>query len=110
MTRPTTSSLDRSRARAEPAPLGASGRRTLGLSAGEAVLGLVIEHPDSAARLCQRLQERFRSARFTRSTAHNALTRLTHQGLVRPVLAESGGELAAERFEATARGRAYFQA
>jgi hypothetical protein len=58
-------------------------KRTVGLSAGEAVLGLVIERPDTAAGLGQRLVERFRSARFTRSTAHNALSRLARQGLVR---------------------------
>jgi DNA-binding PadR family transcriptional regulator len=60
-------------------------KRTVGLSAGEAVLGLVIERPDTAAGLGQRLVERFRSARFTRSTAHNALSRLARQGLVRAV-------------------------
>jgi hypothetical protein len=58
-------------------------KRTVGLSAGEAVLGLLIEQPDSASRLGQRLVERFRSAQFTRSTAHNALARLVRQGLVR---------------------------
>ncbi len=60
-------------------------KRTVGLSAGEAVLGLVIERPDTAAGLGRRLVERFRSARFTRSTAHNALSRLARQGLVRAV-------------------------
>jgi DNA-binding PadR family transcriptional regulator len=91
------------------APACAMGRRTLGLSAREAVLGLVIEQPDSASRLCQRLMERFRSARFTRSTAHNALTRLTQQGLVRMAQHEpQRSELG--RYEATARGRAHFQA
>ncbi len=60
-----------------------SRKRTVGLSAGEAVLGLVIEQPDSASSVGQRLVERFRSAQFTRSTAHNALARLTRQGFVR---------------------------
>ncbi len=55
-------------------------KRTVGLSAGEAVLGLVIEQPDSASQLGRRLVERFRSAQFTRSTGHNALTRLDPSG------------------------------
>jgi DNA-binding PadR family transcriptional regulator len=76
-------------------------RRTSGLSAGEAMLGLVIEQPDSASRLGQRLVARFRSAQFTRSTGHNALNRLVRQGLVRVVLDAAGGE---ERYEATPRG------
>ncbi len=90
-------------------PAAALRRRTLGLSAGEAVLGLVIEQPDSASRLCQRLLERFRSAQFTRSTAHNALTRLTRQGLVQLVAHET--ELAGEgRYEATPLGLGHFRA
>jgi len=67
------------------------GKRTVGLSAGEAVLGLVIERPDSAARLSRRLVERFRAAQFTRSTAHNALARLEQRGLVRAVAGDSRG-------------------
>ncbi len=89
-------------------------KRTVGLSAGEAVLGLVIEQPDSASRLGQRLVERFRSAQFTRSTAHNALARLSQQGLVHVVdeqperSAEADDEH--ERYEATPRGVEHFQA
>jgi DNA-binding PadR family transcriptional regulator len=84
-------------------------KRTVGLSAGEAVLGLVIERPDSAARLGQRLVERFRSAQFTRSTGHNALSRLARQGLVRAVadVAAPEGE---ERYEATPLGVEHFRA
>jgi DNA-binding PadR family transcriptional regulator len=84
-------------------------KRTVGLSAGEAVLGLVIEQPDSASQLGQRLVERFRSAQFTRSTAHNALARLTQQGLVRAldVQAEPAEQ---ERYEATPQGVAHFRA
>jgi DNA-binding PadR family transcriptional regulator len=93
-------------------------KRTVGLSAGEAVLGLVIEQPDSASRLGQRLVERFRSAQFTRSTAHNALARLAQQGLVR-VSDDERPELSVgfpehehehERYEATPRGVEHFQA
>ena len=84
-------------------------KRTVGLSAGEAVLGLVIEQPDSASRLGRRLVERFRSAQFTRSTGHNALTRLARQGLVRVVVADGSlGE--EERYEATPQGLNHFRA
>jgi DNA-binding PadR family transcriptional regulator len=83
-------------------------KRTVGLSAGEAVLGLLIEQPDSASQLGRRLVERFRSAQFTRSTAHNALSRLTRQGLVRVVDGEAAdGE---ERYEATPLGLEHFRA
>ncbi|MGH2852609.1 MAG: hypothetical protein ACRDLF_00235 [Solirubrobacteraceae bacterium] len=91
-----------------------SRKRTVGLSAGEAVLGLVIEQPDSASRLGQRLVERFRSAQFTRSTAHNALNRLTRQGLVRVVAdgagADGEGPIAERRYEATPLGAERFRA
>jgi DNA-binding PadR family transcriptional regulator len=83
-------------------------KRTVGLSAGEAVLGLVIEQPDSASQLGRRLVERFRSAQFTRSTGHNALARLAHQGLVRVIADESRDE--DERYEATPRGHEHFRA
>ncbi len=83
-------------------------KRTVGLSAGEAVLGLVIEQPDSASQLGRRLVERFRSAQFTRSTGHNALSRLARQGLVRVVPDDAcGGE--EERYEATPEGVEHFR-
>jgi DNA-binding PadR family transcriptional regulator len=68
----------------------------------------VIERPDSASRLGQRLVERFRSAQFTRSTGHNALNRLTQQGLVQviAVAGETGGE---EHYEATPLGIEHFR-
>src|SRR5258708_34230784 len=83
-------------------------KRLVGLSAGEAVLGLVIEQPDSGSRLGQRLVERFRSAQFTRSTAHNALSRLAEQGLVRVVAEE--GPTGEHRYEATPLGVEHFRA
>jgi DNA-binding PadR family transcriptional regulator len=72
------------------------------------MLGLVIEQPDSASQLGRRLVERFRSAQFTRSTGHNALSRLMRQGLVRVVdNEESEGE---KRYEATSLGLEHFRA
>jgi DNA-binding PadR family transcriptional regulator len=72
------------------------------------MLGLVIEQPDSASQLGRRLVERFRSAQFTRSTGHNALTRLARQGLV-CVVAEEGCSGEGERYEATPRGVEHFR-
>jgi DNA-binding PadR family transcriptional regulator len=59
--------------------------RITGLSAGDAVLGLVIEQPDRGFGVERRLGERFSSARFSYSTAYNALYRLEKDGLVRLV-------------------------
>jgi DNA-binding PadR family transcriptional regulator len=70
--------------------------RVTGLSAGEAVLGLVIEQPDRGFGLERRLEQRFGSARFAYSTAYNALYRMEKQGLVRV-----GGAQAAPAREAT---------
>jgi DNA-binding PadR family transcriptional regulator len=83
--------------------------RSIGLSAGEAVLGLVIEQPDSASRLGKRLVERFRAARFTSSTAHNALTRLARQNLVR-VVPDDSAPADEHRWEATPLGVEHFRA
>jgi DNA-binding PadR family transcriptional regulator len=55
------------------------------LSAGEAVLGLVIELPGNSYQLERRLEGRFGSAQFGHATAYHALKRLTKQGLIRPV-------------------------
>jgi DNA-binding PadR family transcriptional regulator len=82
--------------------------RTTGLSAGEAVLGLVIEQPDRGFNLERRLEERFGSARFAYSTAYNALYRMEKQGLVRVV----GGEPTAApeaAYEATPDGVEHFR-
>ncbi len=68
----------------------------------------MIERPDTASRLGSRLVERFRSAQFTRSTAHNALNRLARQGLVRVVADED--EPDELRYEATPLGVEHFRA
>jgi DNA-binding PadR family transcriptional regulator len=92
--------------------------RTTGLSAGEAVLGLVIERPDRGFGLERRLEERFGAARFAYSTAYNALYRMQRQGLVRVADAEpvSGEPLNGEQrsareatYEATSAGVVYFR-
>jgi DNA-binding PadR family transcriptional regulator len=82
--------------------------RTTGLSAGEAVLGLVIERPDHGFSLERRLEERFSAARFAYSTAYSALRRLQKDGLVRVAQADhtAGEEVI---YEATQKGVEHFR-
>jgi DNA-binding PadR family transcriptional regulator len=91
------------------------------LSAGEAVLGLVIEQPGNSYQLEQRLERRFGSAQFSHATAYHALKRLAKQGLIRPIEdtsptapSSAGGsgdaaELPATFYEATPAGIAHFR-
>jgi hypothetical protein len=92
------------------------------LSAGEAVLGLVIERPGNSYQLEQRLEARFGSAQFGHATAYHALKRLAKQGLIRAVddLDDSSapprspahgevGYLSATAYEATAEGIEHFE-
>jgi DNA-binding PadR family transcriptional regulator len=95
--------------------------RTTGLSAGEAVLGLVIEQPDRGFGLERRLDQRFPAARFAYSTAYSALRRLQKDGLVRAVKtggnvrgagaggAEARGAGEEVTFEATPKGVEHFR-
>jgi DNA-binding PadR family transcriptional regulator len=82
--------------------------RTRGLSAGEAVLGLVIEQPDHGFKLERRLEQRFGSARFAYSTAYNALRRLEKSGLVQAGAGRAplGDEVI---YEATPKGCEHFR-
>jgi hypothetical protein len=93
------------------------------LSAGDAVLGLVIELPGNSYQLEQRLEGRFGSAQFSHATAYHALKRLAKQGLIRPIedssppaqSATSDGagldvtELPATAYEATPAGITHFR-
>jgi DNA-binding PadR family transcriptional regulator len=91
------------------------------LSAGEAVLGLVIELPGNSYQLERRLEGRFGSAQFGHATAYHALKRLTKQGLIRPVedpgpsakssdgAGSEPAELPGTIYEATAAGVAHFK-
>jgi DNA-binding PadR family transcriptional regulator len=91
------------------------------LSAGEAVLGLVIELPGNSYQLERRLEGRFGSAQFGHATAYHALKRLTKQGLIRPVEDSSAPtepsagappeavELQGTTYEVTPEGVAYFK-
>ncbi len=91
------------------------------LSAGEAVLGLVIEQPGNSYQLERRLEGRFGSAQFGHATAYHALKRLTKQGLIRPIddssrsaeapagAPKETAELPTTTYEATPEGLAYFR-
>jgi len=84
------------------------------MSAGKAVLGLVIQRPGYGYQLEQRVKERFGSAQFVASSIYKALGRLEKDNLIR-VVGEEQPELAdAERqrrikYEATQRGMGYFR-
>jgi len=77
------------------------------LSASMAILGLVIQQPDTIAGVALRLEERFPRARFARSAAHNNIPSLARQGLVR--LVEPSGEGSHDRYEATSDGTEQFR-
>jgi hypothetical protein len=93
------------------------------LSAGDAVLGLVIELPGNSYQLEQRLEGRFGSAQFSHATAYHALKRLAKQGLIRPIEDSSPeaqsaasaaadidvAELPATTYEATPAGIVHFR-
>ncbi len=87
-------------------------------SAGEAVLGLVIERPGDSNELERRLARRFGAAQFVHGTAHQAVKRLARQGLIRAVdgngsAPPAGGfgakDGASAAYEATAEGVTYFE-
>jgi DNA-binding PadR family transcriptional regulator len=77
------------------------------LSASMAILGLVIQEPDTAAGVGARLVERFPRARWSRSVAHNDLPSLARQGLV--LLVERGAKPSLDRYEATPAGVEQFR-
>lgn len=86
--------------------------RVKGLSAGEAVLGLVIEQPDHRFSLERRLQASFGSAQFSYSTAYSAVRRLEKDGYVRAVGANQDGPDQDGRvviYEATPAGVEHFR-
>jgi len=54
------------------------------MSAGEVVLGLLVERPDTCYQLDKRMAERLGSAEFSRGAAAGAVKRLLERDLVRP--------------------------
>ena len=84
------------------------------MSAGKAVLGLVIQRPGYGYQLEQRVKERFGSAQFVASSIYKALGRLEKDRLIRVVGGEELELADAERsrrikYEATPEGSAYFR-
>jgi DNA-binding PadR family transcriptional regulator len=85
------------------------------MSAGKAVLGLVIQRPGYGYQLEQRVKERFGSAQFVASSIYKALGRLEKDNLIRVAGGSEEIELAdAERqrrikYEATQEGVGYFR-
>lgn len=63
------------------------------MSAGEIVLGLLIEQPDTCYHLDKRIAERLGSAQFSRGAASRAVERLLERKLVRPADVEEPAKL-----------------
>jgi DNA-binding PadR family transcriptional regulator len=90
-------------------------RRGSDMSAGKAVLGLVIQRPGYGYQLEQRVKERFGSAQFVASSIYKALGRLEKDNLIRviggeDVLAAADTERSRRiKYEATPEGVAYFR-
>jgi len=81
--------------------------RTSDLSMRMAVLGLLVEQPDTLGGIAIRLTRRFPYARWSRSAVHNGVPRLVKQKHARLVL--EGGKSTQERYEATGRGVDYLR-
>ena len=96
--------------------MGRSTAQVVALSAGEAVLGLLIEQPGNSYQLERRLEGRFGSAQFAHGTAYQAVKRLSKQGLIRAFDGDQSivtaraeaGYLPATAYEATAAGIEHF--
>ena len=97
--------------------MGRTSAQMFALSAGEVVLGILIEQPASSYRLERRLERRFGSAQFSRGTAYQAVKRLSKQGLIRAIDGDrsavlgraKAGCLPATAYEATAKGVEHFE-
>lgn len=63
------------------------------MSAGEIVLGLLVEQPDTCYQLDKRIAERLGSAQFSRGAAAGAVKRLLERELIRPADRENRSEL-----------------
>jgi DNA-binding PadR family transcriptional regulator len=87
------------------------------LSAGEVVLGLLIERPGNSYQLERRLEARFGSAQFSHGTAYHAVKRFSKKGLIRAVDGDQSallaraeaGRLRATVYEPTTKGSEHFE-
>lgn len=89
------------------AALPMSTRRTGELTASIAMLGLLVQQPDSIANLAGRLAERFPNECWSRSSVHKNMPGLVSRGLVRPT--EASRERLTEIYEVTPEGFAQFR-
>jgi DNA-binding PadR family transcriptional regulator len=81
--------------------------RTSDLSMSMAILGLLIERPDTLGGIGIRLEQRFPDALWARSTPSNSMKGLLRKGHVR--LVSGGGRSARDRYEPTSLGVAHFR-
>jgi DNA-binding PadR family transcriptional regulator len=72
------------------------------MSASMAVLGLVVQRPDTIAGIAFRLSQTFPRARWSPGAAHTNMPNLAKQGLLR--VSREGPEPTLDRYEATPRG------
>jgi DNA-binding PadR family transcriptional regulator len=97
--------------------MGRTSTQLFALSAGEAVLGLLIEQPGNSYQLEQRLEGRLSSAQYAHGTAYHAVKRLSKKGLIRPVDGDrstapthaKAGSPRATAYEVTAKGLEHFE-
>ncbi|HVR04437.1 MAG TPA: hypothetical protein VMS02_00230 [Solirubrobacteraceae bacterium] len=83
---------------------------TLGdLEAPMAVLGLLIEQPDTGSGLAVRLDELFPRARWPRNVVHNTVPGLLRQGLIRVTSRHASDTVSPNGYEATEDGVAEFR-
>lgn len=80
--------------------------RTGEVSSTMAVLGLVVQRPDTIAGVAFRLSETFPRARWSPGAAHTNMPNLARQGLLRVV--REGREPTLDHYEATEKGVAEF--
>lgn len=88
-------------------PMSMSTRRTGELTASIAMLGLLVQEPDTIASLAGRLAERFPNECWSRSSVHKNMPSLVSRGLVRQTEASRGR--ITEIYEVTSDGLAQFR-
>jgi DNA-binding PadR family transcriptional regulator len=77
------------------------------LTASMAILGLLIQQPDTPSHVRTRLVREFPHGRWSRSIAYNDVPNLARQGLVRKI--RTGEKHSEDLYEATPRGIAAFK-
>lgn len=76
------------------------------LPAGMAVLGLLVQQPDTVAGVALRLEQEYPAARWPRNIVHNTLPSLLDRRLV--MMAKRGAERSLDRYEPTEVGEERF--